>query len=123
MYNKIVFVIMTILSLMIISWCPYTNEVLWFIIILIHHTITTYKLIKNINTKWFFSFKNIEYIAIMLIFTALTKISFGYTNWAYIVNEIMWMDVNPIIARFWVLLIVIILIVVPMYFYDKRKDS
>lgn len=123
MYNKIVFIIMAILSIIIISWNNYQNEILWFIMILIHHTVTTYKLIKNINKKWFLNFKNFEYLAIMMIFTALTKMSFWYTNWAYIVNDMMWMDINPIIARFWVLLVVVILIVLPMYYYDKRKNS
>jgi len=120
MYYKIIILIMIMMSLMIIAWCPYKNEIAWFIMILIHHTIMTYKLIRNINTNWFLSFKNIEFLSYMIIFTALTKVTFWYTNWAHIVNDMMWMDIPPLIARIWVLLIVVILIVLPMYFYDKK---
>jgi len=123
MYIKILLVIMTILSLFIISWSSYKNEILWFIMILIHHTITTYKLVRNINTNWFLKFKNFEYLSIMIIFTALLKMSFWYTNWAYIINNIIWIEMNPILARILVLLIVIVLIVMPIYFYDKKKKK
>jgi hypothetical protein len=121
MYKKIIFIIMITLSLMIISWCPYKNEIVWFLMIMIHHTIMTYKLIKNINTKWFLNFDNLEILSLMIIFTALVKLSIWYTNWSYIVNDMMWMDINPVLARIWVLVAVVLLVVVPMFIYDKKK--
>lgn len=121
MYKKIIFIIMITLSLMIISWCPYKNEIVWFLMIMIHHTIMTYKLIKNINTKWFLNFDNLEILSLMIIFTALVKLSIWYTNWSYIVNDMMWMDFNPVLARIWVLVAVVLLVVVPMFIYDKKK--
>lgn len=122
-YMKVIILIFIWLSIMIISWSEYKNELLGFFLIMIHHTVMTYKLIKNIITSWFLKFKNIEILSYMVISTALIKESIWYTNWAVIVNDMMWIDMNPAVARFWVLLVLIILIVLPIYFYEKRKNK
>lgn len=120
-YMKVIIVIMIILSIMVVSWSEYRNELLGFFLLMIHHTVMTYKLIKNIHGSWFLNFKNVEILSYMVISTALIKSSIWYTNWAVIVNDMMWIEMDPTVARIWVLLAVVVLVVIPMYFYEKRK--
>jgi hypothetical protein len=121
--KKISIFLISILSLLVILDINLQLHLVGLILIIISHTFLTYKMVDHIySIKDILSLNTFKYVGLIVLITALIKSTLGYYNGAFIINEFLGIDIEPIWARLYMIIIIVLLAVLPIWQKRHVKD-
>ena len=121
MKQILVFIMLILLSFIILE-IDIKKPIIGFILIIISHTFLTYEMVKHINNlKDLLKIKVIKIIGSIVVITIIIKHSLGYYDGVFILNNIFGLSVEPLLARIFLLFIIVVFIVLPIW--QKRHTK